>query len=324
MKRWAGPLKPLSCRIVSHGHWRLKGLPQPLELFEAGTQGAPFTPPPDAEKAYRVVQRGEVWLPARELHHSVPAERDAFVGRNAALQELARRYESGARLVSLVGIGGCGKTRLATRFGWAWLGEHPGGTWYCDLAPARTVEGLCSAVAQGLQIPLGGEDALLQLGHAIAARGPCLMILDNFEQLARLAESTLGHWLERAPEARFLVTTREVLGIAGEEALALAPLPMAEARALFLRRAAAARHDFNPGAEDPGGDRAASLTCTSNRVCAAACKVGSAHGLSWVSWMWMHAARRSSKFPGKADDGASHCCSTPLRLWAPDRGPRAL
>ena len=240
----------LSCRIVSHGHWRLKGLPEPLELFEAGTQGAPFTPPPDAEKAYRVVQRGEVWLPARELPHSLPAERDAFVGRNAALQELARRYERGARLVSLVGIGGCGKTRLATRFGWAWLGEHPGGTWYCDLAPARTVEGLCSAVAQGLQIPLGGEDALLQLGHAIAARGPCLMILDNFEQLARLAESTLGHWLERAPEARFLVTTREVLGIAGEEALALAPLPLAEAQTLFLRRAAAARHDFNPGAED--------------------------------------------------------------------------
>ena len=237
-------------RTVSHGHWHVKGIPVPLELFEIGEPGAPFTPPPDTAKIYRVVRKGELWLPARELRHSLPAERDAFVGRRSSLLELARRFDGGARLVSLLGIGGGGKTRLATRFGWAWMGEFPGGVWFCDLAPARTVEGLVSAVAQGLQLPLGQEDPIVQIGHAIAGRGPCLVILDNFEQLARHAESTLGRWLDRAAEALFLVTTREVLGIAGEETLALAPMPAADAEALFHRRAAAAKRDFQPGAED--------------------------------------------------------------------------
>ena len=61
---------------------------------------------------------------------------------------------------------------------------------------------------------------------------------------------TLGRWLDRAGEARFLVTTREVLGLPGEEALALAPLGLSDAAALFMRRAASARRDFQPGAED--------------------------------------------------------------------------
>ena len=243
-------LGPLPQRAVSHGHWRVKGLPEPLELFEVGEAGAPFTPPPDVEKVYRVVRQGELWLPARETRHSLPAERDAFVGRSAGLNELARRYNQGARLVSLLGIGGGGKTRLATRYGRAWMGDYPGGVWFCDLAPARTLEGLYGAVAQGLQVALGQDDPVVQLGHAIAARGRCLLILDNFEQLSRHAEATVGRWLDRADQARFLVTSREVLGIAGEETLALAPLPAAEAEALFLRRAAAARSDFETGPDE--------------------------------------------------------------------------
>jgi hypothetical protein len=72
--------------------------------------------------AHRVVRQGDVWLPARGTRHALPAERDAFVGRRSTLQELARRFDGGARLVSLLGIGGCGKSRVATRFGWQWLG----------------------------------------------------------------------------------------------------------------------------------------------------------------------------------------------------------
>ncbi len=237
-------------RVVSHGHWRVKGLPEPIELFESGDDAAPFRPPPDGDKVYRVVLQGELWLPAREIRHSLPAERDAFVGRKTMLQELARRFDGGARLVTLLGIGGCGKTRLATHFGWLELGSFPGGVWFCDLAPARDAEGVAYAVAQGLDVPLGKDDPVTQLGHAIAGRGACLVVLDNFEQVARHAEATLGRWVERAADACFLVTTREVLGIAGEEAVALAPLQAADAEALFMRRAAAARADFNPGTED--------------------------------------------------------------------------
>ncbi len=240
-------------RVVSHGHWRVKGLPVPLELFEVGDAGAPFAPPPDSEKVYRVVRsgpQGDLWLPAREMRHSLPAERDAFVGRRSTLQAMAQRFEDGARLVSLLGVGGSGKTRLATRFGWAWMGDFPGGVWFCDLAPARGMDGIVHAVAQGLELPLGKDDPVQQLGHAIAGRGACLVILDNFEHLARHAEATLGRWLERAGQARFLVTTREVLAITGEEALLVQPLPLADAEKLFLRRAAAAKRDFLPGPED--------------------------------------------------------------------------
>jgi len=237
-------------RVQSHGHWRVKGLDEPIELFEIGRAEEPLLPPPDADKAYRVVLKDGLWLPVREVRHSLPAERDAFVGRAQALADLSRRIQSGARLVSVLGIGGTGKTRLVTRYGRNWLGEFPGGAWFCDLAAARSLDGIVNAVAQGLDVPLGRDEPVAQLGHAIAGRGRSLVILDNFEQVARHAEQTLGRWLDRAGEACFIVTTREVLGLAGEEVLALPPLAPTDGLALFLHRAKAAKPDFRPNAED--------------------------------------------------------------------------
>jgi predicted ATPase/class 3 adenylate cyclase/Tfp pilus assembly protein PilF len=243
-------LGEITLRVESHGHWRMKGIAEPVELFEVGEADAPFVPPPDAAKGYRVVREGDVWLPARNIKHSLPAERDSFVGRRETLVELARRLDAGARLVSVLGIGGSGKTRLVTRFGWSWLGDFPGGVWFCDLSQARSLDGIVHAVAEALAVPLGKEEPVTQLGNAIAARGRCLAILDNFEQVSRYAEETLGRWLNRATEARFVVTTREVLGLVGEETLALAPLPALDAAALFVQRAESARHDFQPTEED--------------------------------------------------------------------------
>jgi predicted ATPase/class 3 adenylate cyclase/tetratricopeptide (TPR) repeat protein len=237
-------------RLQTHGHWRLHGLADPMELFEVGDKDAPFTPPHDEAKAYRVARIGDLWQPVREVKHSVPAERDSFVGRQEPLQVLAKKLEGGARLVSVLGMGGTGKTRLVTRFAWMWLGEFPGGVWFCDLSQARTVDGIYFAVAQGLDVPLGKTDPVVQLGHAINGRGKCLVILDNFEQVARHAEDTLGRWLERAPQASFIVTSREVLGIVGEQTLVLDPLPVADAAALFLRRAESARQDYRPSTDD--------------------------------------------------------------------------
>jgi predicted ATPase/tetratricopeptide (TPR) repeat protein/class 3 adenylate cyclase len=237
-------------RLQSHGHWRLHGLADPMELFEVGDKDAPFTPPHDEAKAYRVARIGDLWQPVREVKHSLPAERDSFVGRQEPLQVLAKKLEGGARLVSVLGMGGTGKTRLVTRFAWMWLGEFPGGVWFCDLSQARTVDGIYFAVAQGLDVPLGKTDPVVQLGHAINGRGKCLVILDNFEQVARLAEETLGRWLDRASHATVIVTSREVLGIVGEQTLVLDPMPGADAAALFLRRAESARQDYRPSADD--------------------------------------------------------------------------
>ncbi len=231
-------------RVESHGYWRMKGVSQPVELFEIGDSSAPFTPPPDGTKVYRVVRDGDLWLPVREIDHGLPRERDAFVGREADLQELAHRLDGGAALVSVLGIGGTGKTRFVTHYGWTWLGSWPGGAWFCDLSEARGVDSICVAVARALDVPLSEDDPAAQLGHAIAGRGKCLIILDNFEQVARHAPETLGKWLDRASEAQFVVTTREVLGLPGEVSLALAPLRESEALTLFVTRAAQAKRDF--------------------------------------------------------------------------------
>lgn len=234
----------------SHGHWVFKGITEPVELFEAIGPGGTFQATADVPKAYRVVRGADGWSPAREIAHSLPAERDAFVGRAGAMHELVQHLDRGARLISIVGLGGTGKTRLAMRFARSCLGEFPGGSWFCDLSTARGLDGLHFAVAQGLGIQLGASDPTSQIAESIAARGACMVVLDNFEQVAPLAQCSVGRWLDRAPQARFVVTTRVVLGLAGESVFDLQPLDEGEAAQLFLLRAQAARGSFAPSASD--------------------------------------------------------------------------
>jgi len=236
-------------QIVRHGYWRMKGLAEPMEVCEAGDVGAPFEPPPDGPKAQRVVRVGDRWAPLADLWHRVPAERDRFIGRDEDLQALVRRLRDGARLVTLHGIGGIGKTRLALRYGWTWLGDHPGGVGFCDISSAVTADGVMHSMAQALELPLG-SDPMIQIGRAIAARGQCLLIVDNVEQVIEVVRGALSRWLDAAPQAQFIVTSRTTLGLPGEVVLALDPLPMAEAVALFHDRAAAASNNYAPAAGD--------------------------------------------------------------------------
>jgi predicted ATPase/class 3 adenylate cyclase/Tfp pilus assembly protein PilF len=233
-------------RLQRQGHWRLKGMAEPVEVVEYVDPAVPCPPPIDGPKAYRVVQRGQAWMPVADLPHTLPAEPDRMLGREAELRDVFDRYDCGARLVTVLGLGGAGKTRLAVRFGWAWRGEFPGGVWFCDLSQASSVDGLLHAVAQGLELPLGRGEPVKQVGQAIGARGRCLVILDNFEQVVGHAPATLGRWIEQAGEAAFLATSRELLGLAGEQALALPPLPQDQGLALFIERARAADAAFQP------------------------------------------------------------------------------
>ena len=242
------PAAALGADVVldDHGHYRLKGIADPIRLFGLGLgSGGHFEPPADTDKAYRVVQAEGLWRPVREVRHNLPAERDAFIGRSTELQALAQRLNGGARLVTVLGVGGTGKTRMVRRYALSWLGEWPGGVAFCDLSEARSLEGICFAVAMALEVPLGKDDPVLQLGHAIAARGRCLVILDNFEQVAALAPATLGNWLDRAAQASFVVTSRERLHLAGEELFAVEPLALhTDAVALFEARARSQRAAF--------------------------------------------------------------------------------
>jgi predicted ATPase/class 3 adenylate cyclase/Flp pilus assembly protein TadD len=225
---------PAGVSLREMGEHRLKGLLKPERLLQVIA--------PDLRADFPPL--------ATLTGHNLPTERDAFVGRREALAELARRIDAGARLISVLGIGGTGKTRLVTRFGWHAIGLFPGGVWFCDLADARDTDGIVHAVAHGLDVPLGNDDAVQRLGRALARRGKCLVILDNFEQVAPHAQATVGRWLNHAVEARFLVTTRATLGIAGEQILQLPPLSPTAAAALFSSRAGAIKPDFAHDADD--------------------------------------------------------------------------
>jgi predicted ATPase len=151
----------------------------------------------------------------------------------------------GTRLLTVLGPGGTGKTRVVRRYGRTWLGDWPGGVYFCDLSEARSPDGIFFAVASSLDVALGKDDPAVQLGHAIAGRGRSLVILDNFEQVVQHAQGTLGHWLDRAPDASFVVTSRERLHLRGEEIFPIEPLHLErDAIELFVTRARAQRPDF--------------------------------------------------------------------------------
>ncbi len=172
---------------------------------------------------------------------------DSFVGREAELEALEQRVAAGERLITILGTGGTGKTRLSQHFGAAQLPHFEGGVWFCDLSEARYLAGALSAMGAALDVPLTRLDPEVQLGDAIQGRGRVLLILDNFEQVVEQAAPMVGRWLQRAPEAVCLVTSRVLLRIAAESPLYLDPLPIAEAMRLFYDRGATAHPGFVRG-----------------------------------------------------------------------------
>ena len=167
---------------------------------------------------------------------TLPAEQDLFVGRSAEVDALENNLAV-SRLVTLLGAGGMGKTRLAVHHGWRSLQSWPGGVWFCDLTEAKDINGIVSAVASALGIQIGRGDPIEQLGHAIAGRGRCLLIFDNFEQVTAHAAETAGRWLKQAPEARCVVTSRERLNLDGERVQPVEPLTIETGVELFEARA---------------------------------------------------------------------------------------
>ncbi len=188
----------------------------------------------------------------------------SFVGRVAELADLHQLFRQGARLITLLGPGGTGKTRLSLQLGTQLVthfqstnerGRKRGGVWFCDLTDAKDREGVCAAVARALGVPLTGGDAVALLGHAIAARGETLLVLDNFEQVVATAGDTVGAWLKSAPKARFVVSSRELLRVSDETVFEVPPLRVpketkdargAEAVMLFVERARAVRPGWEP------------------------------------------------------------------------------
>ena len=226
------------------GWWQIGASPAPIGLGAVAAAGLLATPPEDSEDAWEVARRGALWVPVRPPPHALPAEPEDFFGRERALEALSGLLgEPG--VVTLLGVGGIGKTRFALRTAWSQLGRFRGGVWFCDLSEARTLDGVLSVVARALGVPLAQADPLDQLGYALYARGRCLLVLDNLEQITQPAREALTRWRARAPEATFLLTSRVRLELDGERVLPLEPLDTERAGlALFAARYGSANPDF--------------------------------------------------------------------------------
>jgi len=209
----------------SHGHWVMKGLSEPVELFEVGEPDAPFIAPTEGDKAYRVVRNGDRWLPVRQIPNNLPQPITSFIGRERELDEV-KSLLSSTRLLTLVGMGGLGKTRLSLQVAAEVMYEYPDGVWFLDLAPIRDPALVVSEAAQTLGVREAPDRPLIQALCAHLKTRRVMLILDNCEHLLE-ATAILAHAILRAaPQARLMASSREALHVPGEQAYAVLPLPL--------------------------------------------------------------------------------------------------
>ncbi|MFD8811496.1 LuxR C-terminal-related transcriptional regulator [Streptomyces sp. NPDC059627] len=174
---------------------------------------------------------------------NLPAALTLFVGRKREVAEV-RRVLTKARLLTLTGVGGMGKTRLALEAAAQSCEEFADGAWVVDLAPVREASAVADAVASALGVPdMGTRPVLEQLAGYLAGRN-ALIVLDNCEHLVDACTELVKRLLLAAAGLRVLATSRQTLGITGEYVFTVPPLPADEAVELLQDRTSAVRPDF--------------------------------------------------------------------------------
>ena len=196
------------------GEYRLKDLTAPQHLYQLGDGHFP---------------------PLKTLHQTnLPVTITPLIGRERELEDLAARLRD-HRLVTLVGPGGTGKTRLALQAAADAVEEFEHGVWWVPLSPVSDPKLVDTAIGGAVSADGSLEE------HFRPRRA--LLLLDNFEQIVDGAPRITAI-LEAAPHIRVLVTSREPLRIHGEHRYAVDPLDEADAVALFIERARAVDESF--------------------------------------------------------------------------------
>jgi predicted ATPase len=197
----------VDAELADLGEHRLKDFPEPVWIFQLGEGRFP---------------------PLKTISNTnLPRPASLFVGREREVAEVVELLQDGARLVTLSGPGGSGKTRLAVESAAELVPEFRNGVFWVGLAALRDPALVAETVVQ----TLGAKDGLAE--H-IGER-ELLLLLDNFEQVVEAAPA-LGSLLESCPNLRFLVTSRERLRIRAEVDYPVPPLVGSEAVELFCLR----------------------------------------------------------------------------------------
>src|SRR4030088_2022048 len=169
---------------------------------------------------------------ARPMRRSgnLPTEATSFIGRRSELAELRKRLTV-ARLASLVGPGGVGKTRLAIRAASDLRRSFRDGAWLVELADVRDAELVTTAVMTALDLRDQTTAEPLGLLCSYLRDKQLLLVMDNCEHLLDSIARLTTEVLRAAPDVRVLVTSREPLSVTGESVIPVAPLELPSARA---------------------------------------------------------------------------------------------
>jgi predicted ATPase len=194
--------------LIELGKHRFKDIDEPIAIFQLGDGTFP---------------------PLKTISSTnLPNPASSFIGREGELAEVLTKFEHGARLITLTGTGGCGKTRLALEVAATLVPRHRDGIFWVGLAALRDPDLVLSSVAEVLGARNG---ASTQIGDR-----ELLLLLDNFEQVIDAAPD-ISALLVSCPNLALLVTSRELLRVDGEVEFEVPPLAAAEAVALFCTRA---------------------------------------------------------------------------------------
>jgi predicted ATPase/class 3 adenylate cyclase len=226
--------------LIDLGEHRLRDLQSFVHLFQVEVPGSATTHPPlRSLDAYR---------------SNLPYELSSFIGREHEQDDVARRV-SESRLVSVVGVGGVGKTRLALQVGSELLPRYADGVWFCELATVLDPDDIHDAIAAALKYtPPQGVTVEVGLQQFLEHKH-LLVILDNCEHLVSAVAAFVSETTMHAPGVSVLATSREALGVRGEQIAPLASLSVptdndanavlaSEAGALFAARARESRGDL--------------------------------------------------------------------------------
>ncbi|MDQ2663493.1 MAG: tetratricopeptide repeat protein [Candidatus Eremiobacteraeota bacterium] len=223
---------PPDFRLVDLGAHKLRDVARPQHIYELQYPGAL-----EFSRSLRSARASSV----------LPEEISTFIGRTAEVSKL-RKLLGAKRLITIVGTGGVGKTRLAWRVAHLLRENFGSGIWAVDAATIADEDALLQALCKTMRIGAPGSEALAQILYAIDER-PALFLFDNAERSIATCAWFARNVLAYAPHAKIMVTSREPLRVAGEHAFMLepfsAPDPLAplehirknDAVRLFLERA---------------------------------------------------------------------------------------